>query len=182
VLPRAPALTACLLASTLLGTVALGAGSCGGTTSARQAAAERTSTTAPSKNGRLGGPDHTSTSAGPASAGSSQGSSRPAQPAAATEAAVSAAVAAYQRAHGVPRNQYLISGVRVSGADASWAEFSVVPAAGYANAVQGGYGFAHLRQGAWRVVAVGNAQVGCPPGPTVPPHVLSAAGLGCTSP
>lgn len=85
----------------------------------------------------------------------------------------------YQRAHHVASGQYAVTGVRVSSADSSWAGFSVVPTNGYQNVVQAGYGVAHRSNGRWSIVGIGNANVGCAPGPTVPTEVLSSLGLAC---
>lgn len=115
-------------------------------------------------------------------AGTTSGSSPTAAPRTGEATAITRAVVAYQNAHRVPRVEYLVSAIHVAPGSRDWASFSIASAPGYQNTVQGGYGIAHRGSRGWRVVGVGNAEVGCPPGPTVPSRVLAKLGLSCPRP
>ncbi len=80
-----------------------------------------------------------------------------------------AAVVAYQTRQGIPRNHYQVTEVAFSPVDAGWARFSIVATPPYRGSFQNIYGVAHRVHGSWRVLSVGTAEVGCPPGRNVVP-------------
>ncbi len=98
------------------------------------------------------------------------------------QSALTAAVVAFQTSQGVPQSSYQISKLTVSTVQPTWAIFSVGPTTATKATFQGGYGFLHLVNGTWSVVAFGSAEVGCPggsPSTQVPTAVLSGFGQSC---
>jgi hypothetical protein len=95
--------------------------------------------------------------------------------------ALVAAIVDYQTAQHVPRGTYVVTGVKLASVDPSWAKFSVGPTPADRATFQGGYGIAHMSGSDWSVVGFGSAEVGCPPGPSVPSDVLNSLGLSCPS-
>ena len=78
----------------------------------------------------------------------------------------------------------VVTSSTVSTVDPTWVRFNIGPAPGYANSVQGGYGFVHNSGGTWTVASFGSAEVGCPggaPGSVVPSAVLTGFGSVCPS-
>lgn len=91
------------------------------------------------------------------------------------------AIIFYETSHTIDRSRYVITGVQVSSVDPSWAKFTIDPTPADRSTFQPGYGIVHLKGDTWKVIGFGSAEVGCPPGPSVPAGVLASLGLSCPS-
>jgi hypothetical protein len=94
-----------------------------------------------------------------------------------------AAINHYETKNGPGVGKWIIGSSHLSKADPSYAFFRIVPARGFEDSVQGGFGFAHDSGSGWNVVGFGTAQVGCAGAgsnvPVVPAAVLAEFGFSC---
>jgi hypothetical protein len=102
-------------------------------------------------------------------------------PSAGGVAGARAAIVRYEAINGPPPGSWRFAALVVSAVDPTFVIFLFGPRPGLE--LQGAYGFAREQNGTWRVIGLGSAGVGCPPGApgneVVPAAVLSGFGLSC---
>jgi hypothetical protein len=120
-------------------------------------------------NGTPSTPSHAVTPAKPA------GSSVP--------SGATAAINRYETQNGPGAGKWVIASSQVSKVNPKYVFFTIGPAKGFENSVQGGYGFALDSGASWKVIGFGSAMVGCPTSGShdavVPSTVLKEFGFAC---
>jgi hypothetical protein len=120
-------------------------------------------------NGTASTPSHAVTPANPA------GSSVP--------TGATTAINRYETQNGPGVGKWVIASSEVSKVNPKYVFFTIGPAKGFEDSVQGGYGFALDSGASWKVIGFGSAMVGCPTGGSgdavVPSAVLKEFGFGC---
>jgi hypothetical protein len=96
-----------------------------------------------------------------------------------------AAIAQYETQNGPGTGKWVVASQKVSTVNPKYVFFTIGPAKGFEDSVQGGYGFALESGSSWHVVGFGSALVGCPMSGShtavVPSAVLTEFGFGCPS-
>jgi hypothetical protein len=99
--------------------------------------------------------------------------------------AATAAIGPYETQNGPGVGKWVIESSQVSKVNPMYVFFRIGGAKGFADSVQGGYGFALDSGTAWNVIGFGSAQVGCQGSgsqlPIGPSPVLTEFGFGCPS-
>jgi hypothetical protein len=94
-----------------------------------------------------------------------------------------AAINRYETKNGPGAGKWVVASSHVSKVNPKYVFFTIGPAKGFEDSVQGGYGFAHDSGASWKVVGFGSAMVGCPTSGShtavVPSAVLAEFGFGC---
>jgi hypothetical protein len=94
-----------------------------------------------------------------------------------------AAITHYETQNGPGAGKWDIASSQVSTVNPKYVFFTIGPAKGFEDSVQGGYGFALNSGSSWHVVGFGSALVGCPMSGShtavVPSAVLTEFGFGC---
>ena len=96
-----------------------------------------------------------------------------------------AAIDHYETQNGPGTGKWVVASQQVSTVNPKYVFFTIGPAKGFEDSVQGGYGFALESGASWNVVGFGSALVGCPMSGShtavVPTAVLTEFGFGCPS-
>jgi hypothetical protein len=108
----------------------------------------------------------------------------PAKPAGSSvPSGATAAIDRYETENGPGAGKWVIASSQVAKVNPKYVFFTIGPAKGFENSVQGGYGFALDSGALWKVIGFGSAMVGCPTSGShdtvVPAAVLKEFGFAC---